>query len=75
VGASADAQGVSSGCSGFIVIAVGVELGLIGVRGFLGVADLHDPKLPTHIAGAGLTLAVMVGLGVWARAFCGCSAA
>ena len=32
--------------SGFIVIAVGVELGLIGVRGFLGVADLHDPKLP-----------------------------
>src|SRR6201995_5477922 len=25
--------------SGFIVIAVGMELGLIGVRGFLGVAD------------------------------------
>jgi xanthine permease XanP len=53
--------------SGFIVIAVGVELGLIGVRGFLGVADLHDPKLPTHIAGAGLTLAVMVGLAVWGK--------
>jgi xanthine permease XanP len=53
--------------SGFIVIAVGVELGLIGVRGFLGISDLHDPNLPTHIAAAGLTLAVMVGLGVWGK--------
>src|SRR6516165_380748 len=53
--------------SGFIVIAVGVELGLIGVRGFLGISDLHDPNLPTHIGAAGLTLAVMVGLGVWGK--------
>ncbi len=53
--------------SGFIVIAVGVELGLIGVRGFLGVSDLHDPNLPTHIGAAALTLAVMVGLGVWGK--------
>ncbi|MBV8672404.1 MAG: hypothetical protein JOZ33_03130, partial [Acidobacteriaceae bacterium] len=53
--------------SGFIVIAVGVELGLIGLRGFLGVSDLHDPHLPAHIAAAGLTLAVMVGLGVWGK--------
>src|SRR5215469_287009 len=53
--------------SGFIVIAVGVQLGLIGVRGFLGIAGLHDPNLPTHIGAAGLTLAVMVGLGVWGK--------
>ena len=53
--------------SGFIVIAVGVELGLIGVRGFLGISDLHDPNLPTHIAAAGLTLAMMVGFGVWGK--------
>jgi NCS2 family nucleobase:cation symporter-2 len=53
--------------SGFIVIAVGAELGLIGVRGFLGVSDLHDPNLPTHIGIAGLTLAVMVGFGVWGK--------
>ena len=53
--------------SGFIVIAVGAELGLIGVRGFLGVSDLHDPSLPTHIGVAGLTLAVMVGFGVWGK--------
>jgi len=56
VGAPANAQGVSS-----------VELGLIGVRGFLGVSDLHDPNLPTHIGAAGLTLAVMIGLGVWGK--------
>jgi len=42
-------------------------LGLIGVRGFLGIAGLHDPNLPTHIGAAGLTLAVMVGLGVWGK--------
>jgi len=53
--------------SGFIVIAVGVELGLIGVRGFLGVYDLHDPNLPRHVGAAALTLAVMVGLGVWGK--------
>ena len=53
--------------SGFIVIAVGAELGLIGVRGFLGIADLHDPNLPTHIGAAGLTLAVMVGFAVWGK--------
>jgi xanthine permease XanP len=53
--------------SGFIVIAVGVELGLIGVRGFLGISDLHDPNLPTHIGAAGLTLAVMIGFGVWGK--------
>jgi NCS2 family nucleobase:cation symporter-2 len=53
--------------SGFIVIAVGAELGLIGVRGFLGIADLHDPHLWTHIGVAGVTLAVMVGFGVWGK--------
>jgi NCS2 family nucleobase:cation symporter-2 len=53
--------------SGFIVIAVGAELGLIGVRGFLGISDLHDPNLPTHIGAAGLTLAVMVGFSVWGK--------
>ena len=53
--------------SGFIVIAVGVEAGLIGVRGFLGISDLHDPNFPTHIGAAALTLAVMVGLGVWGK--------
>src|SRR3984885_16252201 len=53
--------------SGFIVIAVGVELGLIGVRGFLGISDLQDPNLPTHIGAGGLTLAVMIGFGVWGK--------
>jgi xanthine permease XanP len=53
--------------SGFIVIAVGVELGLIGVRGFLGISDLHDPNLPRNIGAAAVTLAVMVGLGVWGK--------
>jgi NCS2 family nucleobase:cation symporter-2 len=53
--------------SGFIVIAVGAELGLIGVSGFLGISDLHDPRLPLHVAVATLTIAVMVGFGVWGK--------
>jgi NCS2 family nucleobase:cation symporter-2 len=53
--------------SGFIVIAVGTELGLIGVRGFLGISDLHDPHLATHIAAAGLTLAAMIGFAIWGK--------
>ena len=61
--------------SGFIVIAVGAELGLIGVRGFLGISDLHDPRLPLQVAVVTLTIAVMIGFGVWgkrlARLLCG----
>lgn len=53
--------------SGFIVLAVGTELGLIGVRGFLGISDLHDSHLPTRIVAAGLTLAVMIGFGIWGK--------
>jgi xanthine permease XanP len=53
--------------SGFIVIAVGAELGLIGVRGYLGIDDLHDPHIPTYVAAATLTLAVMIGFGVWGK--------
>ncbi len=61
--------------SGFIVMAVGAELGLIGVQGFLGVTDLADPNLGTHVAVAFATLAIMISLGVWggglARLLCG----
>ena len=61
--------------SGFIVMAVGAELGLIGVQGFLGVKDIHDPQLAAHLLVAGSTLAVMVGFGIWGhglpRLLCG----
>jgi xanthine permease XanP len=53
--------------SGFIVMAVGAELGLIGVQGFLGVKDIHDPQLASHLFVAGSTLAIMVGFGIWGR--------
>ena len=49
------------------IVSVGAELGLIGVRGFLGVSDLFDPNLSIHIGIAGLTLAVVVGFGVWGK--------
>jgi NCS2 family nucleobase:cation symporter-2 len=53
---------------GFIVMAVGIELGLIGARQVLNVdTRLTGEALSLHIAVASLTLATMVGLAVWGR--------
>jgi xanthine permease XanP len=68
--------------SGLIVMAVAAELGLIGVRAFLGLGSPHVnlSAVPTTIsiptvATAFLTLMVMVSFGVWgkglARLLCG----
>src|SRR5690554_4241983 len=53
--------------SGFIVLAVGHELGFIGVKSFLDVAAADQAPFGAHIAVALLTLAFMVGFGVWGR--------
>jgi xanthine permease XanP len=53
---------------GFIVMAVGIELGLIGAKQWLVVnSGLAGEARSLHIAVATLTLAVMVGLAVWGR--------
>ncbi len=53
---------------GFIVMAVGIELGLIGARQVLNIdTRLTGEALDLHIAVASLTLAAMVGLAVWGR--------
>ena len=53
---------------GFIVAAVGIELGLIGVRELLDVGS-HETvgRFDLHVGVATLTLMTMVGLAVWGR--------
>ena len=53
--------------SGFIVMIVGIELGMIGVRDLLAVEFRHEAGFAAHLVAAWLTLAVMVGLSVWGR--------
>ena len=53
--------------SGFIVMIVGIELGMIGVRDLLAVEFRHETGFAAHLVAAWLTLAVMVGLSVWGR--------
>ena len=53
---------------GFIVMAVGIELGLIGTSQLLDVqAKVPDEALGLHVAVASITLITMVGLAVWGR--------
>jgi NCS2 family nucleobase:cation symporter-2 len=53
--------------SGFIVLAVGHELGFIGVKSFLDVAAAAHGEFTAHLAVAALTLSFMVGFSVWGR--------
>ncbi len=53
---------------GFIVMAVGIELGLIGTKQLLDVqAKVPDAALGLHVTVASITLITMVGLAVWGR--------
>jgi xanthine permease XanP len=53
---------------GFIVTAVGLELGLIGIKQLLDVGS-HETaaRFELHVAVATLTLLTMVGLAIWGR--------
>lgn len=53
--------------SGFIVVIVGLQLGIIGIGELLGVEHIHRPAFPYHLMVSGLTLATMCGLSVWGR--------
>src|SRR6516225_10046049 len=53
--------------SGFIVVIVGLQLGVIGIGELLGVEHIHRPAFPYHLMVSGLTLATMCGLSVWGR--------
>lgn len=52
---------------GFIVLAVGVELGLVGARELLDVGGRAAGKVGLHVAVASVTLATMIGLAIWGR--------
>lgn len=52
--------------SGFIVMIVGVQLGLVGVDQLLDTSAIGDAQFNSHVAVSGLTLAIIVGLSVWA---------
>jgi NCS2 family nucleobase:cation symporter-2 len=53
--------------SGFIVVIVGLQLGIIGIGDLLGVEHIHRPGFHYHLMIGGLTLATMCGLSVWGR--------
>lgn len=52
---------------GLIVTAVGIELGLVGMKQLLDIQGIDTANFGTHVAVAVLTLALMVGLAVWGR--------
>jgi len=54
---------------GFIVAAVGLELGLIGISHLLDVTSGSEAaaNFDLHVSVASLTLATMVGLAIWGR--------
>jgi xanthine permease XanP len=53
--------------SGFIVVIVGLQLGVIGIGDLLGVEHIHRPGFHYHLMVGGLTLATMCALSVWGR--------
>ncbi len=55
------------GISGFIIVIVGIELGLEGIRQFLGVAKPGVHHFELHFLIGLFTLAMMVGLSIWWR--------
>lgn len=55
------------GISGFIITIVGIELGLEGIRQFLGVTNTGALDFEKHLFIGLLTLSIMVGLSIWWR--------
>jgi len=56
--------------SGVIIMAVGFEIGLIGIKDVLNVGGhLGHASFANHFLVANLTLAAMVGLSIWGRGF------
>jgi xanthine permease XanP len=53
--------------SGFIVVIVGLQLGVIGIGDLLGVEHINRPTFHYHLIIGGLTLGMMCALSVWGR--------
>jgi NCS2 family nucleobase:cation symporter-2 len=53
--------------SGFIVVIVGIQLGVIGIGDLLGVEHIERPKFDDHLVVGFLTLATMCGFSVWGQ--------
>jgi xanthine permease XanP len=53
--------------SGFIVLIVGIELGLVGIDQVLDVEAYKGPKFSQHLFVSVLTLAIIMSLSVWFR--------
>ena len=53
--------------SGFIVLIVGIELGLVGIDQVLDVEAYKGPKFSQHLFVSVLTLAIIISLSVWFR--------
>jgi NCS2 family nucleobase:cation symporter-2 len=53
--------------SGFTVLVVGIQLGLVGMTHTLDVPDENSPELASHIAVAVVTVATCVGFSIWGR--------
>jgi xanthine permease XanP len=56
--------------SGFIVVIVGIQLGVIGIGDLLGIGASARPSFRSDIAAGCVTLATMVGLSVGVAASC-----
>ncbi|HWP90590.1 MAG TPA: solute carrier family 23 protein [Thermodesulfobacteriota bacterium] len=53
--------------SGFIVLIVGIELGLVGMDQVLDVGAYKGPQFSQHLFVSVLTLAIIISLSVWFR--------
>ena len=52
--------------SGFIVMIVGIQLGLVGIDHVLNIGDTSNPHYSRHLIVAGLTLSITMGFSIWA---------
>ncbi len=52
--------------SGFIILIVGIQLGLVGLDQVLDIKEYYSPTFKKHIIISVLTLSIIVALSVWA---------
>ena len=53
--------------SGFIILIVGIQLGLVGLDQVLDITDYSSPAFGKHILISIITLCIIIALSVWAR--------
>jgi xanthine permease XanP len=53
--------------SGFIVLVIGIELGLVALDNFLDIKGLGKPLYSSNLAAGVVTLAIIMGFSVWLK--------